>query len=175
MPPKGWKPGDGIKVRKCKYCPKPVKRNYTKGGRYKGSYTTCGSPDCVKASYRSAEVNNSKAHLKDKHPKWLPLGATRLAGDYIVVKVAVEGNKHDMWRRQHEIVAEQILGRPLNKGECVHHINMIKTDNRPENIYIYESMGRHTEGHFSLNKAMAKLITEGKITFKEGAYYAVQI
>lgn len=50
-------------------------------------------------------------------------------------------------RHEHRTAAEQILGRPLRKGEVVHHINRDKRDNRPENLMIFPNQAEHARWH----------------------------
>jgi hypothetical protein len=40
------------------------------------------------------------------------------------------------YRATHLRVAEETLGRPLAKGEHVHHLNGVKLDNRSENLIV---------------------------------------
>lgn len=49
------------------------------------------------------------------------------------VKVRV-GNRFVM---EHRIIMAQKIGRPLVKGESVHHINGIRHDNRQENLELW--------------------------------------
>lgn len=44
---------------------------------------------------------------------------------------------------EHILVAEKLLGRKMRAGECVHHINGIKSDNREENLRVFHSNDAH--------------------------------
>lgn len=54
---------------------------------------------------------------------------------YMVTSRAFGGRKRDI--SQHRVVMEEMLGRPLMKGENVHHINGVRHDNRPSNLELW--------------------------------------
>ena len=56
-------------------------------------------------------------------------------------------------RHEHRRVAEDILGRPLRKGEIVHHIDGNKLNNSPDNLEILPSQAAHARLHFYKRKA----------------------
>lgn len=49
----------------------------------------------------------------------------------------------------HVLLAETLLGRPLNRFEVVHHKNRDKLDNRFDNIYIFNSKASHARFHYA--------------------------
>jgi hypothetical protein len=47
----------------------------------------------------------------------------------------------------HRWAAEKKIGRKLNNGEVVHHKNRIKTDNSPDNLYVFGTQKEHDKIH----------------------------
>ncbi len=50
-------------------------------------------------------------------------------------------------RHEHRVVAEQKLGRPLKKGEIVHHIDGNYRNNDPDNLIVLPSQAEHCRIH----------------------------
>lgn len=56
--------------------------------------------------------------------------------------------KHNgRWIKQHRHIMSQVLGRPLEKYEAVHHKNGIPSDNRIENLELCRVRTLHPPGH----------------------------
>lgn len=54
--------------------------------------------------------------------------------------------KH-LGRYEHRVVAEMKLGRPLKKGEVVHHIDGNFRNNDPDNLMVLSSQSEHCKIH----------------------------
>lgn len=50
-------------------------------------------------------------------------------------------------RHEHRIVAEAVLGRPLAKGEVVHHEDLDKLNNFPDNLIVFPTQAEHARHH----------------------------
>jgi len=64
--------------------------------------------------------------------------------DYVYLKYRDRKGRHI---REHIVIAEYVLGRPMPKGAVVHHVNEIKNDNRPCNLVICPNAAYHQMLH----------------------------
>lgn len=74
-----------------------------------------------------------------------PIGTVRDGGNgYKIIKVpagtpgAKKFGDRSGWMWEHRYAMQQVLGRPLENHENVHHINGVRSDNRPENLELWK-------------------------------------
>ncbi len=79
----------------------------------------------------------------EKHFCWKG-GRTTDKDGYVLVYTPDHPHANQQRRvREHRLVMEQHLGRYLEPGEVVHHLNDLRDDNRLENLELFSSNGEH--------------------------------
>ena len=76
---------------------------------------------------------------------------------------------------EHIVIALKAIGREKldRKTECVHHINFIRTDNRPENLIIC-TKDKHREYHGKLESLVGKLLDKDIVGFDPDIGYYIK-
>lgn len=81
-----------------------------------------------------------------------------------------DGTRKTVWK--HIEVVERIIGRSLFPGELVHHIDCDKRNNEPDNLWLCESVRKHSLAHRSLERLLPELIRNDIVYFdREGGVY----
>lgn len=85
---------------------------------------------------------------------------TQPAGSWYVVNGYMRRKEGGVVILQHREVMSEVVGRPLESHETVHHINGDKLDNRPENLQLRS--GRHGKGvvHKCLDCGSTNIVSE---------------
>jgi hypothetical protein len=105
--------------------------------------------------------HNNRGKTGDHNHGWKG-GITYDEGGYRLIKMPEHARANNQgYVREHILVMEKKIGRPLKPGEIVHHINRIKTDNRPENLELM-TVSTHISFHNIGNQYSKKDMSDRK-------------
>ena len=131
---------------KCKYCDRNAVARGLCSTHY-NSWYVWGDPE---------HIDRVKENKRGSHPT----GFYETKQGYIIHKD----------KPYHREIVESIIGRELKKTEIVHHIDMDKSNNSPDNLYLCENRAMHNQCHYSAEQLISELFKEGKVVFKDGVY-----
>ncbi len=117
-------------------------------------------------------VRNQKSHKLRKNPNWK--GKRNNCGYYYIYHPNHPNAPPSGYISEHRFIAEQIVGRILDIDEYVHHIDMDKSNNKIENLFITKQKG-HKAIQYAFNRLCKPLLEAGIIYFdKERGEYGLQ-
>lgn len=127
----------------------------------------------MKLSSRKADVDRRRrsAPRRQPTPTLFDVAPTYKGGRTAIVNGYVfeflpEHPARNAWGfvRQHQLVAEDMIGRPMAKGEVVHHADENRSNNDPENLRVM-----HFRDHLRLHASRRIGLTQVQITESEVA------
>jgi hypothetical protein len=117
---------------------------FRRGGRVIGGKSArrvlCSHPNCEEAAFAAGicKIHYEVLMRSGATSPALQLGAGHVTKEGYVLVFARHPNAGAKGKiGEHRLVMSLLLGRPLVKGENVHHKNGIRSDNRPDNLELW--------------------------------------
>lgn len=112
----------------------------------RASSSTSTRPGGASRKSRSAREEWTVGRAKSE---WMGAARVLASNGYVLRRVGRNHHLSDCrgYAYEHRLMAEDILGRRLRRGEVVHHRNHRKDDNRAANIEVCKSIAHHREMH----------------------------
>lgn len=131
---------------KCDYCGKEIYRQQWQFKGYKLHYCSNKCHNLHQPKTSSGKRTNISGEFKKGHKINLKNGKY-IKNGYVHILNKKHPRAVKGYVAEHRLVMEEKIGRYLNRAESVHHINEIKTDNRKENLMLFESESAHQKYH----------------------------
>ena len=142
----------------CAWCGAELERypSQIKGKRFVFCNRRCmsnfGSPEKNPDRYKELkDLTNVSRHMRELNSK---LNPTRMRPETKAKLREAHLNSGDgktytksLGRHTHRVVMELYIGRSLEPGEVVHHIDGDKRNNRIENLQLFASQAAHAQWH----------------------------
>ena len=149
----------------------------------------CNTKFYIKPSLKNRKYCCFKCYkISSKGKRKLPLGFKHSLKTKEFFSLSRKGNNNPCWRggrikrrgynflykpehpfctkqgyiAEHRIIIEKQIGRYLYRWEVCHHINKIKDDNRPQNLMVFISAGKHTNFEKGLKVKNGDIIFDGR-------------
>jgi HNH endonuclease len=139
-------------------------------------------PNARHICHRCVQTDRSlnRLHTIKERRRQETVGAVRLAphtgyleeyiGPNYPFKTDRQRFKSYHWERQHIVVMERVLGRALEQGEVVHHIDGNKQNNDPTNLDVM-TVEEHNACHGRLaNELMFELVNKGIVKYDRATH-----
>ncbi len=167
--------GERVKIV-CKQCKKIFYEKQSRKHAIFCSYKCAGKDKVGKRGNHTGYKHTEETKRKiSRNRKGKMLGSSHFAfkGKYIGTHGYVWIYKPDhpsttvrKYVREHRLVAEEYIKRFLKPQERPHHINGNKADNRPENLFIFDSIQSHQAFHRLLRKNPTIKLTSNLNSYK---------
>ena len=120
-------------------------------------------------AHRAAISAGQKKAWQTKRQR-MPIGSKWIdAGGYVRVKIAEGKGK---WKLEHVLVMGRVLGRPIQPGEIIHHIDGTRSNNDESNLHLCRNHAEHMWLEKQIKGLFLEMMRRGLVTFnrKLGVY-----